>query len=231
MKIKVFFWILLLSFFSTVSASSQCNYSSEVSECLWALNPREIEDFVCTSVNRENTFAVVSQVILDVEFRKIDREVEMYIEFLEKNKNYYFWPNAKKTYVEAVDDIYEKFDTLWYFGRRYNAWCSPKLPDWQSAIVQETLACMDGKTPAWEIKDFFNNSLCENLVATKLDIYKQVSFDVLKLNKSQIKNDTYKSVMQDQRGKYDRLIDLINVNLNFIERIWARVPYLVKDAK
>jgi hypothetical protein len=41
-------------------------------------------------VNRENTFAVVSQVILDVEFRKIDREVEMYIEFLEKNKNYYF---------------------------------------------------------------------------------------------------------------------------------------------
>jgi hypothetical protein len=73
--------------------------------------------------------------------------------------------------------------------------------------------------------------LCENLVATKLDIYKQVSFDVLKLNKSQIKNDTYKSVMQDQRGKYDRLIDLINVNLNFIERIWARVPYLVKDAK
>jgi hypothetical protein len=73
--------------------------------------------------------------------------------------------------------------------------------------------------------------LCENLVATKLDIYKQVSFDVLKLNKSQIKNDTYKSVMQDQRGKYDRLIDLININLNFIERIWARVPYLVKDAK
>lgn len=231
MKIKAFLFFVFLFFVPSAFAANQCNYTNEVSECLGTLNPREIEDFICTSVNRENKFEVVSQVILDVEFKKIDREVEMYIEFLEKNKNYYFWPNAQKTYVEAVDDIYDKFDTLGYFGRRYNAWCSPKLPDGQSAIVQETLACMKGQSPAWEIKDFFNNSLCENLVATKLDIYKQVAFDVLKLNKAQIKNDTYKSVMQDQRGKYDRLIDLINVNLNFIERIWARVPYLVKDAK
>ncbi len=115
-----------------------------------------------------------------------------------------------------------------YFGKKYLSWCQAKSP---KSIISESLKCANGAFNMNNISSFFNETTCTNLVQTKLEIYKEVSFQILKLNKNQIKKDTYKTVMQDQRGKYDRLIDMINVNLSFIEKIWARVPYLVKDAK
>lgn len=223
---KVFFIVFFFSFFPSVFAAEKCNYLEEIDLCLTAENPRSVEEVICPTSKEYGS--IVTQVVLDTEFKKIDEEVAIYIEFLEKNKNYYFGPQAKKTYPEAVDDIWNKFDTQGYFGKKYLSWCQAKSP---KSIVSESLKCAEGKFNMNNISNFFNETTCTNLVKTKLEIYKEVSFQILKLNKNQIKKDTYKTVMQDQRGKYDRLIDMINVNLSFIEKIWARVPYLVKDAK
>ena len=228
---KKYFWCLvffgiLFHIFPT-QAENNCKYQSQIDTCKSSTNPLEITEFVCPTEN-QNDAKVVPQVILDIEFQKIDREVEMYIDFLEKNKDVYFWPRAQKTYPEAIDDIVSKFEMEWYFGKRYTQWCLTNNPE-KPSILWESLKCLWWVANIQNISSFFNQTTCTQLVATKLDIYRDVSFQVLKLNKSQIQKDTYTTVMQDQRGKYDRLIDMINLNLSFIERIWARVPYFVKD--
>jgi len=48
---------------------------------------------------------------------------------------------------------------------------------------------------------------------TKLEIYKQVTYDILKLNKNQVKKDEIKKYTQSQRTKYDKLLDIIMINI------------------
>lgn len=217
--------MIFFSYFS-VFAQETCKYSAQIEQCKTATNPRTISEFICPEDNT-NLSKVIPQIILDIEFKKIDTEAELYIDFLERNKDFYFWPKAKKTYPEAIDDIWQKFELNWYFWKKYMNWC---LPNAGTSIVQESLSCSEWAFDIASISNFFNETLCFQMVTTKLEMYRDVSFQVLKLNKNQIQKDTYKTVMQDQRWKYDRLIDIINLNLSFIERIWARLPYFVKDA-
>jgi len=83
----VFFGILFHIF--PTQAENTCKYQSQIDTCKSSTNPLEITEFVCPTEN-QNDAKVVPQVILDIEFQKIDREVEMYIDFLEKNKDVYF---------------------------------------------------------------------------------------------------------------------------------------------
>jgi hypothetical protein len=40
-----------------------------------------------------------------MEFKKIDKEMDKYLETLEINKNQYFGTNSSKTYIDAINDI------------------------------------------------------------------------------------------------------------------------------
>jgi hypothetical protein len=51
------------------------------------------------------------------------------------------------------------------------------------------------------------------LIETKLGIYEQVAYDILSLNKAQIRSDESKLLVTQERTKYDALIDLFNVNI------------------
>jgi hypothetical protein len=47
----------------------------------------------------------------------------------------------------------------------------------------------------------------------KIKIYKWVAYDILKKNKYQILKDENKLFVQEQRKKYNTLLDLIRINL------------------
>ena len=60
------------------------------------------------------------------------------------------------------------------------------------------------------------------LAILKLDVYKKLSFDILILNKAQVRRDEFKLYQQAERTKYDKLIDLMAVNLAYLDRILSK---------
>ncbi len=209
--------------------SDICSYKWEFEECIWANKngqARTVEDFVCISSN--NYFQIMGQIILDLEFKKIDKEVDTYFKNLEDNKSYYFWKDSKEPFTSAIDLIESKFDMYWEFGEKYMQICTTG----ENSIVQKTMNCFWGSIPANEASAyFFQDTTCRNLVATKLEINKQVAYDILKLNKHQIKQDEDKLYMQTERWRYDKLLEIIMVNVGYLERIWKKWPSKTKSAK
>lgn len=210
--------------------SDMCTYKSEFEECIEANkngSTRTIEEYLC--LPSKNNFEIMWQIILDKEFRKIDKEVDEYFESLENNKSYYFWKNSKEPFTNAIDLIESKFDIYWEFGKKYSAVCNSTAPEW---VLQRTLSCFWGSIPANESTRFFiSDTFCKNLITTKLEVNKQVAYDVLKLNKHQIKQDEDKLYMQNERNKYDKLLEIVMVNVWYLERIWKKWPSKTKDAK
>jgi hypothetical protein len=52
----------------------------------------------------------------------------------------------------------------------------------------------------------------------------------LMLNKQQIKADDKKIYDQWQRKNYDKLLDLMMINIWYIERIWQKWPSKIQNA-
>lgn len=230
---KIISIIVLFSIFPSFAfwegrVLESCEYYWKYKECLEAnqnWKNREITDFICR--DSKNPFDIIFQIALDEEFRKIDKLAEQNILDLEKNKDKYFWPNAKSNILEAVDEIEREYSIYGDIWKAYNNACLPKNED---SIFKKTFSCFENWIPSEAPIDVLDNSTCTNLAWTKLRIYKQVSFDLLKINKVQVRADSKKELTQDQRKKYDSLIDLFMNNLNYLERIWKRWPSKTKDA-
>lgn len=62
----------------------------------------------------------------------------------------------------------------------------------------------------------------------KLRIYENVAINVLKLNKLSIRKDNKKTYQQENRWNYEKLIDLVNINIWYMERIWKKWPSKTK---
>jgi len=207
-----------------------CEYTSEIDECVQANksgDPRSIEDFVCidSRIKEDITY----QIVLDSSFRKIDEEVKKYFEKLQKNKDTYFWPNASNTFLEAFDDIENSFSVYGYYGKQYADLCKANNED---GIVQQTLACVKNNTASSVGSQYFfsDETSCMRLVATKLSINRQIAYDILKLNKHQVRNDIQKKLQQDQRSKYNTLLESLMVNVGYIERIRKKWPSKTRNA-
>ena len=200
-----------------------CNYISKINECMAAQgSPRSISDFTCINGSKEE---VTYQVILDDTFSSIDTEVEKYISDLEANKSQYFWANKEADYVEWIEDITRIFDIDGKYGEKYSQACGITL-------IKEVQQCSDNKSVSNAgIPNYLKEgSACKSLAQTKLAIYKKVSFNILALNKLQIRKDEHKLYVQQERGKYDKLIDNIMVNIGYLERMWAKWPSKTKNA-
>lgn len=213
------------SWYSNTEGSS-CAYNGEVQQCFaenfpewwWIGFPESIEDFVCLQSN--NKEEIVYQIVLDKKFKEIDEEIETYLSGLESEKDKYFWPDKKESYLEWVQQIYDDFKIYWKYWEKYLELCSPS--SWDESILKETMSCL-----WWEIsnlwsKDFFKDTTCMSLTTSKLDIYKEVAFDIMKYNKYEIREDNRKTHMQSQREKYDGVLDLFRINLSYMERIWKK---------
>lgn len=228
-KIKYIIWIICLfitsSIFSNIVYWKSCSYSSQIEKCItenWkkaTIWPKWIEDFLCIVWTPEK---ITYQIVLDEEFKKVDKKMDLYIEELEKNKNIYFGVNKQKTYIEWVNDIIQKSKD---FSREYNWLCS-------NTIIEETLSCMKDKTISIQnTKDFISNNwgACTLMIDKKIEIFRDVSFSILMLNKQQVKLDEKKLYDQWQRSNYDNLLDIMNINLSYIERIIKKTVSFISN--
>lgn len=229
----IFIWLYEISWWASwdTKISDTCPYKSEFEQCKQENkngNPRSIEDFICISSN--NDVEIMSQIILDKQFKKFDKELDNYLKELEDNKTKYFWKWASHTFLEGIDEIESRLgiyndDSL---GKKYFESCKP----WNEfSIVAQTLECFGWSVPSDGVQEYFLETDCKKLALTKLEINKQVAYDILKLNKNQVKKDERKLYVQEQRDRYDKLLELIMVNIGYMERIWKKWPSKTKNPR
>lgn len=211
--IFIFIWLLINSIlFSSVYS---CAYKGEIDACISAnesWTTKAIEDFVCITWTPEE---VAYQVIVDLEFKPLDEEMDLFLEELETNKNYYFWIGRKKNYIEALNDIESKRK---YFRNWYNKIC------WKN-VVEIAKSCMEDETiSVTTSQDYFKVADCNTLLETKLEIFNDVAYSILLLNKTQVKTDEKKLYDQKQRANYDMFLEILSVNFWYLERISKKWP-------
>ncbi len=241
---KIFLFIILFFFLSNSSSfASSCKYIWKINKCNEAIKPyltkdnwfiskgssiRSIEDFVCLQDVPEDR---VFQIVLDENFKKIDDEMDKYFDSLSFSKNLYFWKDAKFTYFDWINHIWEKSS---YFKNLYISSCN--------TIVSESASCIENnyytlpeEKPSVSINsaiEYLEGSSwdCNKLLNVKMEIFNNVAFNILQLNKAQISKDEKKTYDQKQRNKYNNLADLMMINLSYIERIWMKWPSKIKNA-
>lgn len=222
-KIKIILLIILSIFLYINSAFSDwCKYESEIEQCVSENNwwtPRSIEDFVCIqSTDKEK---IAYQIVLDFKFKEIDEEVESYLDKLEKSKDLCFWENKSLSYLECIQDIYDRFKIYWKYWEVHNNYCSAI---WEESIIQETVTCLWWETTVLNVQNYFNETDCMELADYKMSIYQEVALNILKINKQSVIKDARKEYVQEERSTYDTVLDLFMINLWYIERIWMKWP-------
>ena len=220
MKFKIYLIILIILwlFYINPVNAAWCKYKSKIDKCVSAnsdASQKNTCDFVCPSTKVYEQIAF--QVALDMEFKTLDVEMEKYIEDLEKYKSIYFWVNKQKNYINGINDIHTKKT---YFHLEYLDICN-------NVLKQEVIKCTDDeKISIPNAKEFFINkgSNCRTLIDKKLEIFQDITFNILMLNKQQIKLDEKKLYDQWERRAYNKLLDLMMINLWYLERIWQKIP-------
>lgn len=240
-----FFLIFFFIFFHLIFQvdASNCKFIWKINECnsalksyIWRDNSfiekwtsiRSIEDFICLQDTPENR---VFQIALDENFRKIDDEMDKYLDSLTNSKNFYFWKEAQFSYFDWINHIWEKSR---YFKNLYNAACVQSIVD-AASCIENDLYTVPEERPSISVesaKQYLNWSSwdCYNLANVKVEIFNNVAFNVLQLNKVQVFRDQKKLYEQEQRTKYSKLSDLMMINLSYLERIWMKWPSKIKNA-
>lgn len=226
-RLKIFFLILFVLtwsiYFFTVSywLDELTWIEKKIEDCINSKSKRDITDYVCIEWTREE---ITYQIVFDEEFTKIDNEIEEYLNNLEKDKDKYFWANKEKTFIEAIDEIIKKLSEWGDYYLKYNKLC--KVDD----IISKAQFYLSWSTNIHNALPFFDNSICIKLAKTKLYFYKQVAYDILLLNKWQVRKDAQKTFEQQQRTKYDSLIDKMKYNENYMDNILHKWPWKIEKA-
>lgn len=228
MRIFLFFFFFFSFFNLSFGAYSWalCPYDAEFQECINVNKsgaPESIEDFVCTASTSAEE--IVYQIVLDKKFQEIDKDVEEYISWLAENKDYYFWPKKQEHFYKGLDGIDKKFSlTQGEITKRYLNLCG-----WNGLIIKETLSCFDDTTSFFESKNFFKETICQDLAYTKVAIAKSVAEKILYHNKIQIRRDTKKEYFQIRRTIYDDLLQTMAINLGYLERMLHKWPSKIRS--
>ena len=216
--IKIFMCVIWYSFFIVfwvnLTYSESCKYLSKINECIEARNnwnTNSITDFVCINNTNED---IKYQIVLDQEFKKMDEKMDKFLFDLDDNKNLYFWSTKKMNFIDGMNDI---FLAKKYFRKSYRNICNEKVIIWVSNCNK------DWKISTQSAKNYFSEgNYCRLLVETKLEIFENVAFDIMILNKKQTMLDDKKRYDIEQRKDYNRLLDIMNVNISYMERIWQK---------
>jgi len=232
MKRLLLTFFLFFLYFNITSAATwflneTCSYKTEFDTCIQNQDRvRTVDNFTCIEWTNEY---VLYQIILDKKFKEIDKKIEDWLTTLEEQKSYYFWPEKQANYVEGVDDIEKFLWDDWVYEMEYHNLCSWA---WEWTIISEVVSCMnDWNTVVSLANDFlWDGSNCVKLYKTKLVFYRELAYNTLKTNKQKVATDSHKLFTQEQRKKYDNLLDMIMVNIWYIERIWKKWPTKTKNA-
>lgn len=58
-----------------------------------------------------------------------------------------------------------------------------------------------------------------DIANTGLENYKQVALDILALDKMEVRKKNLQKFMADEHSKYEKLLDLMMINLGYLDRI------------
>lgn len=201
-----------------------CEYVWKFEECKVANqngSSRSIEDFICISSNKDEE--ILDQIILDVEFKKIDDQVENFLDKLWQDKEA---PATDSNTV--IDDIAKNLLPEGIFYRQYKTLCN----GWLLAKRAECTWKIPNITAGNRLENTSQDSACMSLVKNKLNIYSQVAYDTMKINKSDVREDRLQEwVVQELRTKYDALIDLMGAIIWNIGRLARWITHWTPDPK
>ena len=221
------FWFIFTSVWVTFADEWEqvnCKYQSQFEQCVVANkngSARSIQDFICAEERDPNK--VLDQIIIDLEFTKIDTEIETYLRSIENDKNRSVYePNV------LIDEIVYNLSREWYYYKQYK-----KLCQWW--LLSERLSCSEviPNTVGSTYLDGgnFDSRVCMTLVDIKMDALGEVVQWIIKLNKSTVLIDNKQLYKQEEKTRYDVLLDLIRAILGFLERFangithWTPNPY------
>jgi len=231
MKKIVSTFLLFIMLFLSVDFwySESCKYMSKWEECIYAnnnWNPLSIDpetNFLCRSTN--NNEEMLYNIILDEEFKVIDKDANLLLEALEENKNYYFWSDKKESFLKWIDDVEKYFWKTWVFHKEYLEICEKVWIEWISCIKEKTWRGASNNT----ITELMLKWECESLANTKLVVRRDVAYDTLMLNKQAVRRDEIKKYEQIQRTQYESIFDLMTINLWYWLRIAQKWPSKTKN--
>ena len=204
------------SLFAADLSDMTCSYASKYNQCVQANedgSARSIDDFVC--IEQKGWWEdMLLQIILDEKFKEVDLEAEKYLAKLERDKEAYFGNEPQANFLTAIDDITANFSEYWEYWQEYHKICN-------ETIREELFTCIGTVSNTWTYPflDKDNNGKCESLVETKLNIYRQVAYNILKINRLSIRKDDRKEYVIQQRDKYGSVMQLMLNILWYLERI------------
>lgn len=223
--IPIIIWFYFFVYNSYADETMSCEYAWKFNQCKVANqngSSRSIKDFVCISSSKDEE--ILDQIILDVEFRKIDDQVEAFLDKLKQDKE----ASAIDSNT-VIDEIVNNLVPPTWFYNQYKSLCN----GW---ILAKRAECTNWKVPniaAWEwIDPVWGDTECMILVKNKLNIYSQVAYDTMKLNKADVREDRLQEwVVQELRTKYDQLIDLMVAIIWNIGRLSRGITHWTPDPK
>lgn len=233
MGIKNIIILFFLSFFIfSYSYANECKYTSKIEKCdeeiaklnknsndiiPWA-SLRHITDFTCLQDSKEQR---AYQIIMEEKFNLVDEQMENYLKILDSSKDLYFSADSELTYMDWLASIWKSTNT--FKDSYYNA-CS-------SSISELAMCVWDWSIPVLGTKDFLKwwDWDCYKLADIKVNIFREVAYNVLILNKKAIIQDGKKLYEQELRTRYDNLLDLLMVNIWYAERIRKKWPTKISN--
>lgn len=241
MKKNILIFTFFCLFVSQVNA--ECKYQAQIDQCSealdwyntsidWAVSfitsgesIKTIDEFICLQAPAEER---ILQIVLDNNFKKVDAEVDAYLASLDSQKDKYFGQDSDKTYLDWVNEISKKSEE---FKNKYHAACQTTYNEALSCIWTEDSGNISIAQASKYLNNQTNNSSweCYSLANVKIEIFNNVSFNILLLNKQQVLKDEKKLYEQETRTKYDWLLDLMIVNMGYMERIWQKWTVKVKN--
>lgn len=226
MKNILILFIIFLLLFPNITFGDYCDkYSGKISECDSALKDfiwrdkkyitqwasiKSIENFPCLQASTEKR---VAQIVMDENFKKVDKEMEEVLRNIYESKDFYFGKDAKYSYIDWLSYIFSESKK---FLESYNSAC--ELSIWEVQQCFEISVEIANNFLAW------SNWYCYKLARFKVYTFWEIAYNWLLLNREQVSRDQKKLYQQWQRTKYEEVLDLIIINLSYIEKIWKSWP-------
>jgi len=222
--ILVILWISSITFLLHADETMSCEYAWKFDQCKVANqngSSRTIKDFVCISSNKDED--ILDQIILDTEFRKIDDQIENFLARIDQDKE------ASVTDSNTlINDIATNLLPEGIYHRQFKALCN----GWLLAKRSECSWSIPNITAGNRLANPWWESDCMVLVENKLNIYSQVAYDIIKLNKSDVREDRLQEwVVQELRTKYDKLMDLMTTIIWHVWRLARWITHWTPDPR
>ena len=240
-KILIFISFLFIFFGKTFALENDlCEYEEEIKKCNEAFKnwtTWSLDSFIC--LDNKNNFVRNYQIVLDLEFKKVDKIALTYLDDLEQDRERFLQNKEWSTPLDWINEITEFFSKSWDLYNEYNllCWAKWKTSIWTKYSVYNSTAFCSTDLKVNNASRFKYStdpetpSVCQEMIDDKIEMYKATAYNILLINKAQARKDQRKVYFTKQRDKFNALIDKFTVNLRYLDSIAKWWPSKTKNPK